>query len=156
MKRHQGTIADSFCKYFATLGFIGYLPVAPGTFGSLTAMLFFGLLKPSLSVHIFLLSAIILSGTIASHRAAKITEEKDSRHIVIDEFAGYAASVIFIPASIQYYTAAFFLFRFFDILKPPPLRKIERILPGGIGIMADDLLAGIYTNIVLHVWMLLT
>ncbi|HYA31185.1 MAG TPA: phosphatidylglycerophosphatase A, partial [Thermodesulfovibrionales bacterium] len=57
-----------------------------------------------------------------------------------------------LPAALPYFIAAFLLFRFFDILKPPPIRWIERMLPGGIAIMADDLMAGIYTNALLQIW----
>ena len=133
-------------KNIATLGFIGYLPLAPGTFGTLAAMAFFILLRPSLSVQVALLLAVTIVGAIASHLAEKLLQEKDSSHIVIDEFAGYALSIFSLPSAIPYFVAAFLLFRFFDILKPPPIRWIERILPGGIAVMADDLMAGIYAN----------
>lgn len=149
-------IIQSFLKYLATLGFIGYLPIAPGTFGSLVAMVFFAILKPPLSVHIFLIIAITVVGTIASHKTEKLLNEKDSRHIVIDEFAGYALSILFLPATLPYLIAAFLLFRLFDILKPPPIRWIEATISGGFGIVADDLMAGIYTNVLLQIWMLLT
>lgn len=140
-------------KNLATLGFIGYLPIAPGTFGSLAAMIFFFLLKPPLSLHVLLIAIITVIGTFASHRTEKLLNEKDSGHIVIDEFAGYALSVLFLPATAAYLVAAFLLFRFFDILKPPPIRWIERAFPGGLGVMADDLAAGVYTNILLQIWM---
>ncbi len=139
-------------KIIATLGFIGYLPVAPGTFGSLAAMVFFLLLKPPFPVQIFLLVVISLVGAIASHHTEKLLKEKDSRHIVIDEFAGYALSAFSLPPSIPFFVAAFLLFRFFDILKPPPIRWIEKTFPGGIAVMADDLMAGIYSNAVLQIW----
>lgn len=146
----------SLYKYIATLGFIGYLPVAPGTFGSMFAMLFFFFFKPPSSVHIFSLLAVTVVGAIASHKAEKLLNEKDSTHIVIDEFAGYALSVISLPHTLAYYASAFLLFRFFDILKPLPIRAIERTLPGGIGIMADDLIAGLYANLLLQAWIHLT
>lgn len=139
-------------KKIATLGFIGYLPFAPGTFGSLAAMAFFILLRPSFIVHVFILLAITVVGIIASHLAERLLNEKDSGHIVIDEFAGYTLSILSLPPAVSYFVAAFILFRFFDILKPPPIRWIERILPGGGGIMADDLMAGIYANAVLQIW----
>jgi len=142
-------------RIIATLGFVGYLPFAPGTFGSVVAMIFFIIAKPSLPVHLALVVAIILVGTVASHHAEKMLKEKDSGHIVIDEFAGYALSVLFLPSTFRYYLAAFLLFRFFDILKPPPIRLTERFFHGGIAIMADDLLAGIFTNALLQLWILL-
>ncbi|GAB4417041.1 MAG: phosphatidylglycerophosphatase A [Thermodesulfovibrionales bacterium] len=143
-------------KFLATLCFIGLLPFAPGTFGSLAAMLFFVFIKPSLWAHALMLLFTLLIGTLASHRAEKLFNKKDSRHIVIDEFAGYAVSVILLPADTAYYIAAFLLFRFFDILKPPPIRGIERTLSGGIGVMADDIIAGVYTNLLLQAWKHLT
>ncbi len=142
-------------KYIATLGFIGYLPFAPGTFGSLFAFIIFILLKPSPFVHILILLVAIPIGTMSSFHAERILNDKDSRHIVIDEFCGYFLSVLLIPFSVSYAVAAFFLFRIFDILKPFPIRKIETVLSGGKGIMADDIMAAIYTNIILHIWKLI-
>jgi phosphatidylglycerophosphatase A len=141
-------------KYIATLGFIGYIPVAPGTFGTLTAFLFYILLRPSPFIHIVILFLIIPIGIISSHHAERLLNRKDSRHIVIDEFCGYLLSVLFIPYSISYALAAFFLFRFFDILKPFPIKKIENALCGGTGVMADDIMAAIYTNLILQIWRL--
>lgn len=148
-------LISTLLKNLATLGFIGYLPIAPGTFGSFAAMLFFYLLKPPLSVHVFLIIAITVIGTIASQKAEKLLNDKDSRHIIIDEFAGYTLSILLLPPTLPYLFAAFLLFRFFDILKPPPIRWIEITLPGGIGIMADDLMAGIYTNALIQIWIFL-
>ncbi len=141
-------------KYIATLGFIGYIPVAPGTFGTLTAFLFYILLRPSPFIHIVILFLIIPIGIISSHHAERLLNRKDSSHIVIDEFCGYLLSVLFIPYSINYALAAFFLFRFFDILKPFPIKKIENALRGGTGVMADDIMASIYTNLILQIWRL--
>lgn len=143
-------------KYIATLGFIGFLPVAPGTFGSLVAFALFILLKPSIFIHIILLFLVIPLGIISSHHAEILLNDKDSRHIVIDEFCGYLLSVLFIPFSIGYALIAFFLFRIFDILKPFPIRKIETVLSGGKGIMADDIAAAIYANLCLQLWKLIS
>lgn len=142
-------------RYIATLGFIGYLPVAPGTFGSALAMLSFILFKPSVIDNIILLIVLIPLGIIASGKAEVILNEKDSRHIVIDEVGGYALSVFLLSDNLATYIMAFFVFRFFDILKPPPIRLLERRVPGGTGIMLDDLIAGIYTNITIQLWNLI-
>jgi phosphatidylglycerophosphatase A len=142
----------TFLKNIATLGFIGYLPVAPGTFGSLVGLLFFLLMEPSTLMIILILLFLFPLGTAASHSAEILLDKKDSGHIVIDEFCGYLFSMLFLPASIGYAVSAFFLFRFFDILKPFPVNIAESSLSGGIGIMADDLVAALYTNIILHVW----
>ncbi len=74
---------------------------------------------------------------------------KDSNKVVIDEVAGMCTGLLFVPAQVKYIIAAFILFRFFDIVKPLFIRRLEK-LPGGWGVMADDLLAGIYTNIILQ------
>jgi len=94
---------------------------------------------------------LFLLGIITSHNAEK-TLGKDSGHIVIDEFAGYLLSVLLIPKRIEYLVAAFILFRIFDILKPPPIRKIEQFIPGGAGIMLDDILAAVYANVCIQLW----
>jgi phosphatidylglycerophosphatase A len=145
-------ISDGLLKQIATLGVIGYLPSAPGTFGSLAAFSFYLLLKPT-TLTLFLIAVFLVPlGVMSSHRAEKLLGEKDSRHIVIDEFCGYFFSVLFLPYSVGYGLAAFFLFRGFDILKPFPIRRIENCLKGGAGIMADDIAAALYSNIILQLW----
>ena len=86
--------------------------------------------------------------------AEKVLDEKDSKKIIIDEFIGFYVAVLFLPKTPGFAIAAFLLFRFFDILKPLFISKLEKTLSNGLGIMADDILAGIYTNIVLQVWIL--
>lgn len=142
-------------KYIATLGFIGYIPVAPGTFGTAAAVLFFIIFKPSIIDNIILLLFIIPLGIIASGKAETMLQERDSRHIVIDEVGGFSLSVLTLPANLKTYILAFFLFRFFDVLKPPPIRYLEKKVPGGAGVMLDDMLAGIYTNIIIQLWNLI-
>ena len=140
-------------KHIATLGFIGYIPVAPGTFGSLAALAAFMFLRPSISLQVAILLIMIPLATISSHVAERLLNEKDSSHIIIDEFCGYFLSVLFVPYSAGYALAAFFLFRFFDILKPFPVGRMEK-LKGGIGIVADDIMAAIYANAILQIWVL--
>ncbi len=142
-------------KHLATLGFIGYLPIAPGTFGSLAAMSLFLMLRLPFPAHLLILAIITAVGIRSAGYAEEVLGEKDSGHIVIDEVAGYCLSVLLIPHDLAYYLAAFFLFRFFDILKPPPIRNIERSVAGGAGIVADDLMAGLYTNLILQAWRIL-
>jgi phosphatidylglycerophosphatase A len=141
-------------RYIATLGFIGYIPFAQGTFASILAFIIFIIAKPSLHLHIVLLLFIIPVGVIASHLTENTLKEKDSRHIVIDEFCGYLLSVLFLPFSLSYAFAALILFRILDILKPFPINKIESSLPGGCGVMADDIAAAVYANLVLQIWQL--
>ncbi|MEW6068003.1 MAG: phosphatidylglycerophosphatase A [Nitrospirota bacterium] len=137
--------------YIATLGFIGYIPFAPGTFGTLFALILFFIIKPSIFTHIIILVVIIPVAIFSSHYAEIYLNKKDCRNIVIDEFCGYFLSMLFIPHNTAYIITAFFLFRFFDILKPFPIRKIESTLSGGKGIVADDIAAALYTNIILQI-----
>ncbi len=133
----------------ATLGFIGYLPRAPGTFGSAAGFLFVLIIKPEDFTLLIIIAFLFILGTAASQSTEKLLG-KDSGHIVIDELCGYLISVLFVPKSFGYLLAAFLLFRVFDIFKPPPIRSIERGLPGGAGIMLDDVLAGMYANVSLQ------
>ena len=139
-------------NYIATLGFIGYLPYAPGTFGTAAGFLFVILLRPDdISRLLPFCLFVFLVGLLTSQQAEKQLG-KDSSHIVIDELCGYIISVLFVPKSIAYLIAAFILFRIFDIVKPPPIRRIEKVVPGGAGIMLDDVLAGLYANVCLQLW----
>ena len=138
--------------HIATLGFIGYSPLAPGTFGSLAAFGALVLLKPSPFMQAVILLVAIPVAIISSHTAERILREKDSSHIVIDEVCGYFVSVLLIPFSIGHAVAAFFLFRIFDILKPFPIKSIENNFKGGLGVVSDDIMAGVYTNIILQIW----
>ncbi|MBI5194768.1 MAG: phosphatidylglycerophosphatase A [Nitrospirae bacterium] len=146
---------DKLYKSIATLGFIGYLPVAPGTWGSAAGFLAIIFLKPG-DLWLLLTSILLfILGVICSDNAEKILG-KDNTHIIIDELCGYFVSVLFVPKETAFLAAAFFLFRFFDILKPPPIRRLEITIPGGLGIMLDDVLAGVYANICLQIYMILS
>lgn len=146
---------SALSKAVATVFFIGYLPYAPGTFGTAAGLGLLVLIKPVLQFHIFLTVFLIIIGVLASEHAEKSFNKKDPQCIVIDELAGYFCSLLFLPFDWNYMIAAFVLFRLFDIIKPFPIRKIESKLKGGAGIMADDILAAIYTNVVLQTWRIL-
>jgi phosphatidylglycerophosphatase A len=85
--------------------------------------------------------------------AEKVFEEKDSGLIVIDEMVGVLVTLLFIPWGIKSVVVGFFLFRLMDIVKPFPIRRLERSLPGGWGVVGDDVLAGVYANVALRVVM---
>lgn len=144
-----------FLRHIATLGFIGYLPFAPGTFGSFVACILFIVIKPSLALHIIIVLFILPVGIISSNYTEILLKDTDSRHIVIDEFIGYFIAVLFVPFSYFYAITAFLLFRFFDILKPFPIKTMERVFRGGKGIMADDIVAALYTNVILQIMRLI-
>lgn len=134
----------------ASIFYIGYLPVAPGTLGSLAAIvLYYFIWHNALTTAIVILIVIAL-GFITSGRVEKIFGEKDPGEIIIDEFSGMLVSLYRIPPSMGYVVTGFLLFRFFDIVKPKPIQNLER-LKGSLGIMSDDLMAGVYTNMALQV-----
>ncbi len=145
---------QSLSKHIATLGFIGYLPVAPGTWGTALAFLLTILLKPDDFILFAIFIPAFLLGIRTSHNAEKMLG-KDSIHIVIDEFCGYLLSVAFIPKSTAYLLSGFILFRIFDVIKPPPIRQLEKTIPGGAGIMIDDILAAVYSNVCMQLWKVL-
>ncbi|HMK56085.1 MAG TPA: phosphatidylglycerophosphatase A [Dissulfurispiraceae bacterium] len=141
---------DTLSKAVATVFYVGLIPFAPGTFGTLAAVIFIWLLRPSQACQSVILVVSLLAGIKVSGIAEKAFGQKDCRHIVFDEFVGYLCSIIFLPLTPAYMVAAFILFRVLDILKPPPIRMMENI-GGGAGIMLDDVVAGVIANIVLQV-----
>ncbi len=137
-------------KLIATVFFIGYLPFASGTAASALAMFILFLLKPSSGTSFLLLVLSFLFGTYSAHKIEKNSNKTDPSYVVVDEFTGYLTSVVWIPHNIQNLLIALVIFRFFDILKPPPIRQIEKITSGGFAIMIDDVIAGAITNILMR------
>ena len=139
----------------ATLGFIGQKLPAPGTAGSVVAVIAgYFLLPIGWIPFVFLTISISFIGVFAAEIYSKSTNTHDSGKIIIDEFAGQWVALLFIPHDILYFSAAFILFRLFDITKCWPVNWAER-LPGGIGVMVDDLVAGLMVGIILfsfHNW----
>ncbi len=135
----------------ATGGFVGYAPVAPGTWGTLVAFpihILICLLSPS--GYIIALAAIFFLSVITAGSAEKLIDRKDPGVIVIDEIIGMLIALIGAPAIPLVWFAAFLLFRFFDIVKPFPINWLDKHLNGGLGIVLDDIFAGLYTLLVLQ------
>jgi phosphatidylglycerophosphatase A len=136
---------------FATGFGIGYAPIASGTFGTMVAIPLFILLSRWGTPGVLAgLVVIALLGIPASDHMERSMGASDPGMIVIDEIAGYLLAMAGSPVEARYIIAGFFLFRFFDIVKPPPVRQAERYLRGGLGVVADDLLAGVYAWICLR------
>lgn len=138
----------------STLFGFGYLTKAPGTVGTAVAAVayyFFPMSDNFISMYI-LLGYIVLMSLISIYfiTKAEIVLGHDNGKIVIDEFFGYLIAVLFLPKTIWVILAAFVLFRFFDILKPEPVNMLQK-LPAGWGVMVDDLMAGLYANIILQI-----
>jgi len=137
-------------RMIASVFFVGYLPVTPGTLGSLAALILYYFLCQSAAVMAAAILIAVVLGFMTSGRVERMFGEKDPGEIVIDEFSGMLISLYRIPPVMGYVVAGFLLFRFFDIVKPKPIRDLEK-LTGSLGIMSDDIIAGIYTNIILQV-----
>lgn len=138
----------------ATGVYVGYLPPAPGTLGSLLGLLLLWPLKPG-TVQVLVTLFLIGVGIVVADRAARVIGGQDPPVIVIDEIAGIAVATLLLPPQVQERVVAFVIFRLFDVIKPFPVRQAER-LPGGFGIVGDDLIAGLYTNLLVRVWLLLS
>jgi phosphatidylglycerophosphatase A len=147
---------DFVARLTATGLATGYSPVAPGTAGSLLALLALWLLHPLNPL--FLGSALVILFPLGVWSSSRVEREEvrkgrkqDPSIVNVDEILGMGLSVALLPASAPriWLVAGFFLFRFYDIVKPFPIDRSQR-LPGGWGIMIDDVIAGIYANIVLQ------
>jgi len=128
----------------ATFFYVGKLPVAPGTFGSLVALIIWLFLPITASVQLSMLILLFILGIYSSHKVAIYLQVHDPSEVVIDEVVGMGISLFMLPHNIVLYVIAFLLFRLFDILKPSFIYQVQD-LPGGWGIMLDDVIAGIFT-----------
>jgi phosphatidylglycerophosphatase A len=137
--------------FLATGCGVGYLPWAPGTWGSLMALpLHFVLSRLDARFYWTALAAIVALAIVAAGAAEKILDRKDPGVVVIDEVAGMLVTMVGAPQTLLAYGMGFLLFRLFDILKPFPVRWADQHLNGGVGIVTDDLLAGGYALLCLQ------
>ena len=162
------TLLDYFALAVTTCG-VGYIPLAPGTFGSAVGVLIYLLVafietkldfyfsqngwqdaQISAWIHAFNLLLFLLFcllGIWASGRATKLFQNKDPQKVVVDEVIGQLITFLFVPFAVSghFVLAGFLLFRLFDIWKPYPIDSLQN-LPAGIGVCADDILAGVYAG----------
>ncbi len=140
--------------HFISLGFgAGLSPKAPGTVGTLVGWLLYPLLRTPVSEVVFLafLASLFVAGVIAADRTGRALGVPDHGAIVWDEMVAIWLVLLFTPATLLWQAAAVVIFRFFDIVKPPPIRMADQKLKGGFGVMFDDLIAAGYTLLVLAV-----
>lgn len=149
---HRGqTLAHRLGVFVATCGYIGYAPVAPGTFGSAAGLVVFAAVRWSGSPVVELATIAVLfavgiwSGTVAEHHFGGV----DPGPIVMDEVVGMLITLALLPVTPAGAIVGFFVFRILDIIKPWPSGGFEK-LPGGLGVMADDGMAAIYGNLVMR------
>ena len=143
------TLVATFCG-------AGRLRPGPGTWGSLATVILWWLLTRAISPNwqtaavVLIACLVVLIGIPAATRVARASGLKDPQFVVIDEVAGQLITLIAIPVSWKSLLLGFILFRGFDIVKPPPVRQLER-LPEGVGIVVDDVGAGLYALMVMQV-----
>ena len=131
-------------RFVATFFYLGKLPFAPGSWGSLGALLLWLLLPVTLAGHLSVIIILFVLGVYSSSRMAKYLDAHDPSEVVIDEVVGMGISLFMLPHNFLLYLFSFILFRVFDILKPSFIYRIQN-LSGGWGIMLDDVLAGLLT-----------
>jgi phosphatidylglycerophosphatase A len=141
---------------FATFGYVGFFPIAPGTAGSLAALVLFAVVR-RVGRPAFELATIVLvlcAGIWAASATEKVLGQKDPGPIVIDEVLGMLMTLALLPVSLAGVVVGFLLFRLFDVVKPYPAARLEG-LKGGAGVMLDDAVAGIYAHVSLRALVLL-
>jgi phosphatidylglycerophosphatase A len=145
---------DSLAAAVASGLGLGYSPLAPGTFGAALGVGLFWLARswPAWA-HVAGIAVLFLGGTAAAGRLAGMLGRKDPGRVVVDEVAGMWVSLVLLPFGARTALLAFVAFRITDVVKPWPARQMEA-LPGGWGIMADDMMAGVYANLMVRVALL--
>lgn len=134
----------------ATFFYVGYWPVAPGSMATLVGVFICYALHLNLPLYIAVMVAVTAIGFVASDHFEKAMGRKDPGCIVIDEVSGVMIAFFLVPLSLPVMAVGYFLFRAFDMFKIYPGNKLEA-MGGGVGIMMDDVMAGIYTNVILQV-----
>ncbi len=144
----------------STFFYVGKIPMAPGTWASIAALPFIYFLMPVNPweqppwVFLAVLGVVFIVGVVTSGITEKSLGVKDPSCAVIDEVLGMGITLLWVPREWPYLIMGLVLFRIFDIWKPPPIKKLEK-LPGGWGIMVDDFMAGLYANIWLQIGILI-
>ena len=145
-------LGDRAAVFLATGAMIGFMPKAPGTFGSLLGIpVAFALSGIPLAATVAVLVVLAVLAAMISGRAERVFACKDPGRIVIDEVVGMAVTLAGLPFNLLTVCAGFALFRCLDIVKPPPVRWIDRRLRGGWGVVMDDVAAGIMANVLLRI-----
>jgi phosphatidylglycerophosphatase A len=139
--------------YFFAFGFgSGAMPFAPGTFGTLMAIPFYLLFRPlPVFAYLIFVIAFVLVSSWASEKISKEINVHDHSGMCIDEFAGFFVTMINAPHGFYWILLGFILFRIFDILKPWPIYVVDEKMAGGLGMVLDDVIAGIYSCIIIQI-----
>jgi phosphatidylglycerophosphatase A len=134
----------------------GSSPLAPGTIGSLWGILLgYAMARCALAATLAIAVGVVLIGVWAAGRAERLIGKKDAPEIVVDEVAGMTITLAGLPFTLPHVAAGFIIFRMLDIAKPPPARWAEEHMVGGWGVVMDDVVAGVYGNLLLRAGALL-
>ncbi len=137
-------------KITTSFFYLGHSPFMPGTLGSLAGLFIYFVVKDTFLIYAFSLFFLFALGILFSAEAERVYKRKDAEMIVIDEACGMMLAMFLVPYNLWIMILGFVLFRTFDILKPPPAKKIEKF-SGAFGIMFDDIIAAIYANFILQI-----
>jgi phosphatidylglycerophosphatase A len=143
------SITSRLAILLATVGGVGYVPFAPGTFGSAVGVLLWFLLGPSAIVQGIAIAAVFGAGVWSAGVCERQCSRADPGHVIIDEVVGMLITLFLVPVGWVGACGAFLLFRLADVVKPYPANRFES-LHGGLGVMADDCMAGVYANLALR------
>lgn len=139
-------------EILATFFYFGKIPFAPGTWGTIaTIPLWYALSFLNPIWYMAITFVIVILGIFIAEAYEKTLGVHDSKTIVIDEVAGFLITMTWLPRTWQSLVLGFILFRFLDIVKPPPIRQLDQKIQGGVGVMLDDVAAGIIANIALQI-----
>ncbi len=143
--------------FLASGAYLGYAPVASGTFGTLAGValypVFDAIRTISVPLYVISLFALVAAAIAIAGEAEQIFDEHDSGKITIDEVAGYLVTTAFVPPSWLAVFASFFAFRFFDVAKLWPASHFDREVEGGAGVVLDDVISGVYANVALRLFL---
>jgi len=140
--------------FLASAGYVGYIPVASGTFGSLVAIPMFwgfdGLRAASVPLYLLTFVGAVAAACWIAGLAEVYLQEHDSHKIVIDEVVGSLAATLFLQPTWMHALVAFVIFRALDVIKPFPAGYVDKNFPGGYGVVLDDVVSGVYSNLLVQ------
>ena len=145
------SVVDRLAVFIATCAYVGYVPVAPGTFGSAAGLAVFAAIRASGSpaVELGAIVGLFVVGVWSAHLAERYFGGIDPGPIVMDEVVGMLITLALLKVTFSGAVVGFLIFRLFDVVKPWPSGRFER-LPGGLGVMADDGMAAVYAHLVMR------
>ena len=140
-----------FGVFVATCGYLGYVPIAPGTFGSAAGLIVFAAVRwaNSPALELALIAFLFAIGVWSANAAEKHFGGVDPAPVILDEVVGMLITLALIPVNLPGAIVGFLLFRLLDVIKPWPANRLEA-LPGGLGVMADDAMAALYGNAIMR------